>query len=259
MTKVSIITTCFNAEATIKETIESIHQNRGDFEIEHIVTDAGSKDRTLEICRSYGDKITVFETPGLNQSAGINFGLKKATGSIVTFLNADDLYYPDTLQSVVDAFRKDSSARWLTGYCPIIDEKGVEQTGWISSYKNFLMRHYSYFWLLVENFICQPSTFFRKDVLDEFGFFSESEQYCMDYEYWLRLGRFNKPIVLRRPLAKFRRMNSTKSNSGFEKQFLDDARLGERYARESGHPLAIPLKKATYLRTVWIYRHLYGT
>ena len=258
MIKISIVTTCFNAESTIAETIESIQANKGDFIIEHIITDAGSKDRTIEIIKKYGDIITLYETPGLNQSQGINYGLKKATGQIVTFLNADDLYYPDTLQNVVNAFNDNPDKLWLAGQCQIIDEHGNEQTNWISSYKNFWLKFYSYFWLLVENYICQPAVFFKKEVFSKYGYFSESENYCMDYEFWLRIGYADKPIVLNRDLAKFRRMQNTKSNSGFEKQFLDDYRLGLSYSKLNGYFLTRILKVISYYRTILIYRRLYG-
>ena len=257
MITLSIITTCLNAEKTITETIESIQSNKGDFTIEHIITDAGSTDRTIEIIKSYGDKIKLFHCPGLNQSAGINFGLQKATGSILAFLNADDVYYPDTFKKVIDAFTKNPNQHWLAGQCPIIDEQGIEQTNWISKYKNFWLKNYTYFWLLVENFICQPAVFFTPTLLSKYGFFSEQENLCMDYEFWLRIGLEEKPIILLEDIAKFRRMQSTKSNSAFEKQFLDDMRISNDYSRKNGYHLTIPLKLLSYYRTVLMYRRMY--
>jgi len=257
MTKVSIITTCFNAAATIRETIESIRANRGDNEIEHIITDAGSTDGTLDIVRSYGDEVKLFITPGLNQSAGINYGLKQATGEILAFLNADDLYYPDTIKKIVAAFDTQPDCTWLIGQCPIIDEHGVEQTSWISHYKNFWLRHYSYFWLLVENFICQPAVFFRRSIVEQYGYFSDTEHYCMDYDFWLRIGKTERPIIMNENLAQFRRMANTKSNSGYEKQFIDDYRLGMHYATLNGYVMTKLLKLLAYYRTVLVYRRLY--
>jgi glycosyltransferase involved in cell wall biosynthesis len=256
-TKVSIITTCFNAEKTIAETIESIHANKGDFEIEHIITDAGSTDRTHEIVKSYGDKIKLIITPGLNQSQGINYGLKIATGEILTFLNADDLYYPDTIQTVVNQFNNYPNRLWQIGFCPIIDENSIERDSWISTYKNFWISNYNYFYLLLENYICQPATFFRKKLLEENGYFSETENLCMDYEYWLRIGKKNKPIITKKALAKFRRMQNTKSNSSFEIQFKDDKRIAIEYAKKHGFIGFEFLKYLFYLKTVLIYRRIY--
>ncbi len=74
--KISIVTTCFNSAKTIRATIESIISQSGDFELEYIVTDAGSSDQTLSIIAEYGKKIRLIDATGTNQSQGINLGLR---------------------------------------------------------------------------------------------------------------------------------------------------------------------------------------
>ena len=124
--KISIVTTCLNADSTIKKTIESIHSQEGDFEIEHIITDAGSTDKTLEIIASLGAKIKLLDAKGLNQSEGINLGLKNATGDIQAFLNADDIYEPGTFQKVITSFENSPDKKWIIGKCRVIDEDDKE-------------------------------------------------------------------------------------------------------------------------------------
>jgi hypothetical protein len=58
-------------------------------------------------------------------------------------------------------------------------------------------------------------------------------------------------------LAQFRRMANTKSNSGYEKQFIDDYRLGMHYATLNGYVMTKLLKLLAYYRTVLVYRRLY--
>lgn len=254
---ISIITTCYNAGATIRATIESVLSQRGDFELEHIITDAGSKDDTLSIIAEYKDKLRLIPVPGLNQSAGINAGIAQAKGNIIAYLNADDLYEPGALAKVAQAFEANPTKRWLAGYCRIIDEKGVEQQKWITAYKNLLLGFYRYGLLLTENFICQPAVFLRREVLETYGPFSEHLHYVMDYEYWLRIGKHEDPIVVRDYLASFRRFAGTKSNSGFVQQFKDDRSVARRYAVDTAHYWTIPLKYLNYLKTVGIYKLLY--
>lgn len=257
MTTVSIITTCFNAASTIRATIESIHSQKGDFEIEHIITDAGSTDGTLDILHAYGDKLRLVPAKGLRQTAGINAGLKVAKGEILAFLNADDTYDKDALQRVVSSFAAHPDQNWLIGRCRIIDEQGKEMQPWITAYKNLLLSFYSYSLLLTENFICQPAVFFRRKVLDEFGLLDESKEYTMDYEYWLRIGRKERPIITDDYLASFRRFTGTKSNSGYMRQFQEARQLAETYAVNSGRRWTIPIKYLVDLKTVGIYKFLY--
>lgn len=257
MTTVSIITTCYNAAATIGETIESVRNQVGSFEVEHIITDAGSTDGTLDILGSYGDSLRLVPAQGLKQTEGINAGLKAAQGDILAFLNADDVYERDALQRVVAAFSTQVNRNWLIGQCRIIDEQGHEMQSWITAYKNLLLRYYSYPLLLTENFICQPAVFFRRKIIDQFGLFDEKQHYVMDYEYWLRIGQQERPIILKDYLACFRRFPGTKSNSGFMRQFKDDRTVAQSYAIRSGHWWTIPVKYLHYLKTIGIYRFLY--
>lgn len=256
--KISIVTTCYNSQLTIRDTIESILSQEGNFELEYIITDAGSKDTTRQIIADYGSRITLIDATGTNQSQGINRGLREATGDIVAFLNADDIYNPGTLQSVVDEFSRNPAKLWLVGQCAIIDSQGREFHGAITKYKNFLLKNYSYWLLLIENFICQPAVFIRRDVLTTVGFFSERENLVMDYEYWLRIGRLSEPIVVPRYLAGFRRIEGTKSNTSYRKQFGDDMRVAVAAARQRVvHWWTIPFKALSYAKTMAIYPFLY--
>jgi len=255
--RLSIVTTCYNSASTIRDTIESIVSQQGDFELEYIITDAGSKDATRAIIAEFGDKVRLIDATGTNQSQGINRGLREATGEIVAFLNADDVYEPGALQRVAKAFAENPNRQWLVGQCKIIDGQGREMHSVISRYKNLLLRNYCYSLLLIENFICQPAVFLRRAVLDRYGYFSEQENLVMDYEYWLRIGLEHKPIVINEPLAGFRRIEGTKSNTNYRIQFLDDLRVGVRAARKQRRHWTIPFKALSYARTVMIYPFLY--
>ena len=105
--KVSIITVCFNSEKYIQTAIESVlNQNYDD--IEYIIIDGGSTDSTIEIIKSYKDKITTFiSEPDKGIYDAMNKGLKLASGEIIATLNSDDLYIDNTiLSTVVDSFNK---------------------------------------------------------------------------------------------------------------------------------------------------------
>ena len=103
--KISVVTVAFNSALTIKKTIESVlNQDYQDFE--YIVVDGASKDNTLEILKSYGNKIRWISEPDKGIYDAMSKGVKMATGDVVGIVNSDD-YYPDTqvLSRVADAFK----------------------------------------------------------------------------------------------------------------------------------------------------------
>lgn len=90
--KVSIITSCFNREATISQAIESVLAQ--DYpNIEYIVIDGASKDHSLQIINQYKNKISlIISEPDRGMYEAINKGLKLATGDIVGLLHSDDFF-----------------------------------------------------------------------------------------------------------------------------------------------------------------------
>lgn len=102
--KVTIITVVYNGEKYLEQTIKSI-TNQTYKNIEYIIIDGGSKDRTIDIIKRYEPFISYWQSePDKGIYDAMNKGLQKATGSIVAFLNADDWYEADSIQSIVDVF-----------------------------------------------------------------------------------------------------------------------------------------------------------
>ena len=101
--KVSVITTCFNAVTTIESTIRSVCDQTYEH-IEHIIVDGGSTDGTLEAVDRYRDRITKFiSEPDKGIYDAMNKGLCLASGEVVGFLNADDVYASSTVISEIVA------------------------------------------------------------------------------------------------------------------------------------------------------------
>ena len=101
----TIITVVLNAEETIEKTIKSVI-NQPYVNVQYIIIDGGSTDKTLEIVNKYKDKIDIVlsETDyGLYHA--MNKGLELATGDVIGMINADDYYYPDIFQDVIESFK----------------------------------------------------------------------------------------------------------------------------------------------------------
>jgi len=107
MDKVSIIMPAYNAENTIKNTIESIlNQNYDNYEI--IVVDDGSTDNTQNIVKNIDNsKIKYFK---LETNKGVsnarNFGIEKATGNYIMFIDSDDLYLDTMIEKMVNGIKE---------------------------------------------------------------------------------------------------------------------------------------------------------
>lgn len=97
MSSVSVVIPCYNAEAFIGETIESVlRQTRAVDEV--IVVDDGSRDSSAEIAESFGDPVRVVRQENRGECGARNRGVKEARGEIIAFLDADDLWHPEKIE-----------------------------------------------------------------------------------------------------------------------------------------------------------------
>jgi glycosyltransferase involved in cell wall biosynthesis len=250
--KITVITPSFNQRDFIEQTINSVlSQNYPD--LEYIVMDGGSTDKTLEILKKYDARLVWISEKDRGQSHAINKGLRMATGEIIGFLNSDDLYEPGALLKVGTFFTTFADANWLTGKCRTIDPIGKEIRKGITLYKNAWLKLRSYGVLAVLNYISQPATFWTRKVVRRIGGFDESLRYAMDYDYWLRVGSKFKLWVLNDYLASFRVHPSSKAGSSARAQFDAEFLIAKRYITS---PILVWLHTTHVALTVSIYRKL---
>jgi glycosyltransferase involved in cell wall biosynthesis len=181
---VSIITPSYQQGQFIKETIESVLSQ--DYpNLEHIVIDGGSTDRTLGILQSYehlGDRFRWVSEQDRGQSHAINKGLAMAKGEIIGWLNSDDTYMPHAVKKGVDALQQNIQWGMVYGRANYTDEKN-------QVIRPYPVERYNRKRLYDGCFICQPATFIRKEVLDTVGGIDENFQFCMDYDLWMRISK----------------------------------------------------------------------
>jgi glycosyltransferase involved in cell wall biosynthesis len=110
--KVTIITVCYNSEKTIQRTIESVLQQTYD-NIEYIIVDGKSKDRTMEIAESYKPRfrdMKVISEPDKGIYDAMNKGIDMASGELVGIINSDDFYEENAVETVVNAYERGKHA-----------------------------------------------------------------------------------------------------------------------------------------------------
>ena len=254
--KISVIIPSYNVTGFIGETIQSILEQEYPH-LECIVIDGGSTDGTLDILRRYEGQISWISEPDRGQSDAINKGLRLAGGDIVCYICADDCYEKDCFARVADFFASNPEVMWASGKCTIVDDRGREIRKPITGYKTFWQKRYSYNKLLVLDFIPQPAAFWRRDLVDEIGFFDVDEHLAMDYEYWLRAGARYDPGFIDAYLARFRVHPHSKSSTSFARQAREALSIARRYARSGGRNFIAPLQYLHYLLVIGGYSALY--
>lgn len=182
--KISIVTPSFNQGKFIARTLQSVKLQKAslpeDVILEHMVFDGGSQDNTIEILRNFDKDIIWVSEPDDGQTHAVNKGLQNTSGEIIGWLNSDDIYYPGAVAKVIKFFAENPDIDVVYGMAQHIDT----EDNIINSYPTvkFCLQN------LMENcFICQPALFFRRRVLAKTGLLDESLNYCMDYEFWVRM------------------------------------------------------------------------
>lgn len=173
---VTVITIVRNAEGLLARTILSVlGQSYPD--IQYIVIDGASTDRTLEVAKGYASKIDVLlSEPDAGISDAWNKGLALAKGQVITLLNAGDEYYPDSIERGVAAIR--SGADMVYGGTDLVTESGAVQ---LVNNGGFHLWKYS-----AGLGLYHPSVMARKSLYDAIGGFEVRQKYAMDTDWMIR-------------------------------------------------------------------------
>src|SRR5258708_7362828 len=178
---VSIITPSFNQGKFIRATIESVLSQ--DYpNVEYIIMDGGSTDETAAVVKDYASRLTFISENDRGQSHAINKGFRMARGSILAWLNSDDVYLPGAIRKGVQAFSCTPPPGAVYGEGYLIDREGTITCRFPHTIPLNLWRL-----TYLSDYILQQSVFFGKDVLDEVGCRDEDLHYSMDGELLIRI------------------------------------------------------------------------
>ena len=239
--KISIVIPSYNKAGFIRKTLESIFvQNYKNLEV--LIQDGGSTDGTTEIIKKFARKYPIIweSRKDKGQLDAVNIGLKKATGEILTFINADDCYEQNAFTIVSKAYLKNSKALWLVGRGMVVNENGQEIVKLVTWYKNLLLFLNSRFLLLVTNYVMQPSVFFTRLAYEKYGPFTGTPDFITEYDFWLKLGKISMPAVLNITISQFRIEPTTKTKTMSGKLLSADWEIINRYTK---NPIVLILHK----------------
>ncbi|MCB0641365.1 MAG: glycosyltransferase [Phaeodactylibacter sp.] len=213
--KISIITATYNSEATVKDTIECISRQTYK-DIEHVIVDGNSSDRTMEIVEHYGDHIAkVVSEPDNGIYDAMNKGINLTTGDIIGILNSDDFYINnEVIEKVIQAFENEEVDS-VYGDLQYVHPK--EPWRVVRSWRagNFRRNRFLYGWMLPH-----PTFFVRRSVYEEFGRFNLSLSSAADYEIMLRFLYKNKISTYYIPEVLVRMRTGGVSNASLKNRLV---------------------------------------
>ncbi len=191
--KISVITVCKNSEAYIEKAIQSVI-NQTYKNIEYIVIDGDSQDKTKDIIQNYSKHIDKFiSEPDTGIYNAMNKGIKLATGSFIQFLNSDDYFYDNkVVEDVVQFIQQNPDCDIVYGDAEIRRDPRIGGDPYIA--KSPLPSEIPEA-IICGNLFLQGSIFFRGTTFNELGFFNEKYTISADYEYYIRFTIHNKILV----------------------------------------------------------------
>lgn len=179
--KISIITACYNREATIAQAIGSVlAQTHPD--IEYIVVDGASRDRSLQIIKHYKDRISrIISEPDHGMYEAINKGIQAATGEVIGLLHSDDILFDTHVLSDLAACFERTKADIVYGNGLFVDAHQTDRVvrNWVSgSFHPWKVRCG---WLPLH-----PTVYIRREVMEKVGAYDEHYKIAADTDYLLR-------------------------------------------------------------------------
>lgn len=184
--KITVITVAYNAASTVSDTIHSVAAQTYP-NIEHILIDGASQDQTVEVARQTSGRISrLVSEPDRGVYDAMNKGLALASGDVIGFLNADDMYAgPDVLSRVVDIM-KEGSLDALLGDVEFFNP--TDPTGTVRRYRSdqFSPDRIAFGWMPAH-----PALFLHRRVYERYGHFRTDYRIAGDFEFCARIFRDN--------------------------------------------------------------------
>ena len=184
---VSVITICFNSEAVIRKTIESVLAQSWP-EVEYLIIDGASKDNTVAIAREYesafaekGYSYHIFSEPDKGIYDAMNKGIKKSTGEIIGLINSGDWYEPIAVQTAAEAYQKDAYELFYA------DINLIKADG------SLMVKHSRYDRFPTSRHWNHPTMFVPRKTYDELGLY-RCEGIHDDFEFFVQAKKLRSPL-----------------------------------------------------------------
>ena len=251
--RVSITTPSKNQASFLERTIQSV-LNQSYPNLEYIIQDGDSTDRTEQILEKYQKRLRHVEScQDCGQAHAINLGFRHASGEIMAWLNSDDILLPGTLAYVAAFFHEHPEVDVVYGHRIVIDEHDQEVGRWVLPPHDENM-------LLWADYVPQETLFWRRQIWEKAGgYVDESYHFALDWELLLRFYDTGAKFArLPRFLSAFRVHDGQKTSRELDGNGLQEmSRLRkQRHGREISNQEAL-YQIRSYMRKHVLYDVLY--
>lgn len=208
--KITMVTPSFQQVAYLRQCIESVlSQNYKN--LEYTIYDGGSADGSVEIIQEFADQLDGWVSrKDKGQSEAVARGFASATGEILGWLNSDDILLPNALTVVGNHFANHPECQFLSGHGDFVNEDGttVVYRHRISAFTaDELLCYYD------NNYLPQPSVFFRKSLYEAVGGLNTSLHFSLDIDLFLRMAKVSQLQIVDQILSQLRLQPSSKTVS----------------------------------------------
>ena len=252
--KVSVIIPNYNYAYYVGEAIQSaLEQTYQNIEI--IVVNNGSTDNSMEVLRSFGNKIVVVDQTNLGQSGARNAGLTRSTGELIAFLDADDLWEPTKLEKQIGLLQPDTQLIY-TGLSRFDSQSGLTLSSDLPTFRG----------VCISRFIENPgiavvlggesSALFTRELLSKVGEFDTALNISAGWDFFRRCSLFTNFNYVPEVLARYRIHANNMSSS--PKNRISDYRLA--FYKLSADPLvsySFGQILASFVKLEWAFLKTY--
>lgn len=232
--RITIVTVCFNSANTIEDTICSV-ANQTHSDIEHIIVDGASTDGTIDVIDRHRNELAkVISERDCGIYDAMNKGLGLATGDVIGFLNADDVYAGSGILDRVSAIMEQEDLDAVFGDAEFVSPARPNRP--VRRYRSgsFNPDRIAWGWMPAH-----PTLFLRRQVYKRFGLFRTDYQIAGDFELVARMFHGGTLIYRHLPEVLVRMRTGGVSTGGWRNTILLNQEV-LRACRENGIPTSLP-------------------
>ncbi|MGA8481854.1 MAG: glycosyltransferase family 2 protein [Chthoniobacterales bacterium] len=239
--RISIVTPSFNQGKFLAATLESV-LGQGYPALEYLVMDGGSEDNSIEVIKQRESELLFWRSePDRGQAAAINEGFTRCSGTILGWLNSDDLYTPGTFSKVAAILGPicEQPAVIYGGCESFHDAKNSREIRGAPPFDSEMLQ--------VTDYLDQPSVFWTRAAWELVGPLDESLHYAFDWDWFLRAARSCKFVSCDRVFSRYRIHSEHKSGIGGRERWKElvevvkrhsSDRVTDHYQYLTRHPIA---------------------
>ena len=228
---VSVIIPNYNYAEYLKYSIESVldqtYKN-----IELIVVDDGSTDNSVEIALSYGDKLVLLCQENSGVSAARNTGLANISGTYVCFLDSDDSWEPEKVESQIALFNQPNIGLVYSSI-NICDTDLKFQNTLIAQFRGNCLKYFYKFPIRSIVLLGCSTAMIHKNVISQVGIYDIELNTSADWDYFRRISEVTDIDFVERPLVNYRRHNGSMSSGSLTAYYNDNELAVKKFLKKA--------------------------